>query len=178
MFKSKPLSIDAIAGALEKALRYRLLNQPTEAESICRDVLNVRPNDQDATMALLLALTDQFGTESGVDLTKAQEVLADLTGDYEKAYYEGVVSERWGKALLHKGAPGSAAISWLGEAMRSFAKAEALSPSGNDDAILRWNACGRMIQRTESNQMLRIDTPKSDVFDDEVPQVSPPPRPT
>ncbi len=178
MFTFKPLSTDAIAGALEKALRYRLLNQPIEAESICRDVLNVRPNDQEAIVALLLALTDQFGMVSGVDLTKAQEVLAELTDEYEKAYYEGVVAERWGKALLRKGAPGSAAVSWLAEAMRSFAKAEALSPPGNDDAILRWNACGRMIQRTESNQTQRIHAPTPVVFDDEVPQISPPPRPT
>lgn len=174
MFTAKPLSTDSIPGALEKALRYRLLNQPVEAESICRDVLSIRPNDQDATVALLLALTDQFGMASGVDITKAKEVLADLTDDYEKTYYEGVVAERWGKALLRKGAPGSAAVSWLGEAMRSFANAEPLSPSGNDDAILRWNACGRMIQRTESDQVQRIDARKPVVFDDEVPQVGPP----
>ena len=34
--------------ALEKALRYRLLNEPVEAESICRDVLEVDPDNQAA----------------------------------------------------------------------------------------------------------------------------------
>ena len=35
MFELKPLSREAIPRALEKAERYRLLNEPAEAESIC-----------------------------------------------------------------------------------------------------------------------------------------------
>ena len=59
MFELKPLSKDAIAGALAKAERYRLLNEASEAESICLDVLNIDPANQDALVTLLLALTDQ-----------------------------------------------------------------------------------------------------------------------
>ena len=41
MFALKPISRDSLDGALAKAERYRLLNEPTEAESICRDILEV-----------------------------------------------------------------------------------------------------------------------------------------
>jgi hypothetical protein len=30
--------------------------------------------------------------------------------------------------------------------MRCFDQAEALRPAGNDDAILRWNRCARLLQ--------------------------------
>ena len=61
MFELKRLSADAIPAALEKALRYRLLNDPAEAESICHDVLRIDPENQQALVNLLLALTDRFG---------------------------------------------------------------------------------------------------------------------
>jgi hypothetical protein len=31
------------------------------------------------------------------------------------------------------------------EAMRCFAEAEVIRPAGNDDAILRWNRCARLL---------------------------------
>jgi hypothetical protein len=39
------------------------------------------------------------------------------------------------------------AYEWLCEAMSWYEKAEPLQPRGNDDAILRWNACARIIMR-------------------------------
>ena len=63
MFQLKPLHKDAIPAALAKAERYRLLNEPGEAESICLDVLQVDPGSQDALVMLILALTDQFPQE-------------------------------------------------------------------------------------------------------------------
>ena len=36
---------------------------------------------------------------------------------------------------------------WIAEAMRYFERAEWLRPSGNDDALLRWNACARFLDR-------------------------------
>jgi hypothetical protein len=36
---------------------------------------------------------------------------------------------------------------WLQEAMRLYERAETMRPSGNDDAILRWNACARVLMR-------------------------------
>jgi len=41
MYELKRLTKEAVPRALEKAERYRLLNEPTEAESICQDILRV-----------------------------------------------------------------------------------------------------------------------------------------
>lgn len=48
VFELKPLSKKAIPRAIEKADRYRLLNEPSDAESICLDVLAVDPENQRA----------------------------------------------------------------------------------------------------------------------------------
>jgi hypothetical protein len=150
MFQLKPLSHDAIPSALAKAERYRLLNEPGEAESICLDVLEVEPDHQLALVTLILALTDQFG-DPGVSgaMTRAQELVRRLRGEYERAYYGGIICERRAKAHLTLATPGVAANArgWLLEALHSFEKAEAARPPGNDDAILRWNACARVIMR-------------------------------
>ena len=53
MFELKPLSTEAIPAALEKAERYRLLNEPGEAESICLDVLKADPENQQALITLV-----------------------------------------------------------------------------------------------------------------------------
>ena len=65
MFATKPISHDSVAGALAKAERYRLLNEPGEAESICRDILQIEPNNQAALVNLILALTDQIPQYAG-----------------------------------------------------------------------------------------------------------------
>jgi hypothetical protein len=147
MFELKPLSREAVPAALEKATRYRLLNEPGEAQSICLDVLEVDPHNQQANVILLLALTDRFGKGYAIGSTQIEEVLARLEGPYEQKYYRGLVCERRAKAQLQQGAPGAAfgAYEWLCEAMRWYEEAEALRPAGNDDALLRWNACARMI---------------------------------
>jgi hypothetical protein len=148
MFELKPLTKDALPAAVEKAQRYRLLNEPVEAESICLDVLGVDPGHQDALITLLLALTDQFQEDSSA-LPKAREVVSRLKGEYERAYYSGLISERRAKAQLAHGAPGSERVAheWFREAMGWFEKAEGLRPHGNDDAILRWNTCARILMR-------------------------------
>ena len=66
MSELKPISKDSIDAVLEKAVRYRLLNEPSSADSICRDVLDIDPQNQQALVGLILALTDQFGDESYV----------------------------------------------------------------------------------------------------------------
>ena len=60
MTQPKRISREAIPVALEKALRYRLLNEPLEAESICLDILGDDPDHHAAQTTLLLAMTDQF----------------------------------------------------------------------------------------------------------------------
>ena len=57
MFELKPIHQDAIPQALEKAHFYRLLNEPGAAESICLDILEIDPDNQQALVTLLVALT-------------------------------------------------------------------------------------------------------------------------
>jgi hypothetical protein len=149
MVETKPLSKDAIPRALEKAERYRLLNEPAEAESICLDILGADPDHQQALVTLLLALTDQFDEEGGEAVTRARAILPRLRDEYSRAYYAGIVSERRAKALLRHGEPGTSAVACQGlrEAMSFFERAESLRPPGNDDALLRWNACARLLAR-------------------------------
>ena len=45
--------------ALEKAERYRLLNEPILAESICLDILDADPQNAKAVVTMLLAITDR-----------------------------------------------------------------------------------------------------------------------
>ncbi len=150
MFELKPLSREGIPAALEKAERYRLLNEWREAESICRDILEVEPGNQHALVTLILALTDQFGRELGAGVSETREFLSSLEGEYERAYYGGIICERWAKAqLTHGQGAESIAHDWLQDAMALYEKAEKLRPAGNDDAILRWNTCARTIMRHE-----------------------------
>jgi tetratricopeptide (TPR) repeat protein len=151
MFELKRLSSEAVPAALERALRYRLLNEPAEAESICYDVLEIDPENQEALVMLLLAITDRLGKGYGVGVTEAQQVLARLRDEYERAYYTGIVCERRGKAQLRQGYPGAGhdAYEFLREAMMWFEKAEALRPPKNDDALLHWNTCARIIMRNQ-----------------------------
>ena len=145
-FELKTLSPDAVARALEKAERYRLLNEPTEAESICRDALQVDATNQEALAMLLLALTDQLGDNPRA-FAEASSTADRLLDDYERAYYTGIVRERRAKAHLKHDGPvlGPQVYEWLRDAMTWYERAEAIRPAGNDDALLRWNACARLI---------------------------------
>jgi hypothetical protein len=147
MFDLKPISPEAIPVALAKAERYRLLNEPWQAESICRDVLRIEPEHDLALAMLLLSLTDQFG--EGVSAAQAREVLTLIKRGYEHAYYAGIISERWAGALIRKGSPGVGFTAYeaLREAMKNYERAEELRPEGNDDALLRWNTCARILMR-------------------------------
>ncbi|MGB9433103.1 MAG: hypothetical protein WBQ89_12735 [Candidatus Acidiferrum sp.] len=146
-FDLKSISTDGVPKALEKAERYRLLNEPSLAESIYMDILTILPSHQQALVSLLLARTDQF--DRGVPLKSAQEVLPRIEGEYERAYYAGIICERMGHAHLRQGGLGSSANAYhaLREAMEHYERAEALRPPANDNSILRWNACARIIMR-------------------------------
>jgi hypothetical protein len=147
MFTLKKLSPDAIPAALEKAQRYRMLDEPGEAESICLDVLAIDPLNQDALVALLLARTEQFERELARKFTEARALLPLLESEYARVYFEGLICERRAKAVLFHGALGSgrAAFDWFVQAMRHFERANELKPRGNDEAILRWNRCARIL---------------------------------
>jgi len=155
MIELKRIAKETIPQTLEKALRYRLLNEPAEAESICRDVLLVDPDNQEAAITLLLALTDHFDTKFATALDAAKEVLQQIRGDYEQAYYAGVVNERWAKAQITRGMPGDFAFGWLREALRCYEKAEKLSKPDDPDALLRWNTCARFLNQSEHGKTSR-----------------------
>jgi hypothetical protein len=147
----KPITREGIPAALQKAERYRLLNESWAAESICLDVLDIDAKNQEALVTLILAITDQFGEELSDGVGRAREVLPRLADEYERTYYAGIICERRAGAQLHRGALGSAEVAseWFREAMTWYEKAERMRPPGNDESILRWNTCVRMLSRHE-----------------------------
>jgi hypothetical protein len=149
MFELKRIGPEAIPAALDKAERYRLLNQPDAAESICEDVLTVEPDNQPALISLLLALTDQLRRGDADCFHHAREILPRLHDDYDRCYYAGLIWERRASARLSEAAPGSERVAypWLRKAMEAYEQAETLRPHGKDDALLRWNTCVRLIER-------------------------------
>jgi hypothetical protein len=147
MFELRPLSKEGIPKALERADRYRLLNEPAEAESICHDILSVEPANQRALVTLILALSDQFGHKrfSVGEENRCEEYVSRLRDEYERVYYSGVVCERHGKAAFNVHTATSVAYEWFRDAMEWYEKAVAIRPPGNDDALLRWNTCVRIL---------------------------------
>lgn len=145
MFDLKPLHLDAIPAALEKANRYRLLNEPGAAESICLDILEVEPDNQEALKTIVLAMSDRFGKDYAIGDARVTEYITRIKSDYERTYYTGIMYERRGKAVLARN--GIGAYELFRQAMDCFETAEAMRPAGNDDAILRWNGCARVIVR-------------------------------
>ena len=151
MIELKPLSKENISTALEKATRYRLLNEPNEAESICLDILEIDPENQNALVTLLLALTDQFDNRSSELVKRARDRLTTIQGEYEKLYYEGIIWEREAKSILKLNYPGSKfkAFELLQKALDCFNSAERIRPKNNDESILRWNSCARIINQKQ-----------------------------
>ena len=145
MFELKPLHPEAVTAALEKANRYRLLNEPGAAESIYLDILAIEPENQEALINIVLAMSDRFGKDYAVGDARVAEYLTRIKDDYSRSYYTGIMYERRAKASLIKGGVG--AYELFRQAMDCFETAEAMRPVGNDDAILRWNGCARIIQR-------------------------------
>ena len=148
MFTLKPISRDSVDGSLAKAEHYRLLNEPHEAESICRDILEVDPSNRQARISLILALTDQIHHDTST-FSSAIHTISSLETAYDRAYYSGIAWERRAKATHEAGTQGSGpnVYLWLVKALHLFEEAERLRPSGNDDAILRWNTCVRFLDR-------------------------------
>lgn len=142
----KPISKAGIAEAIAKAEVYRYLNEPGEAESICRDILAVEPDNQAAARLLGLSLTDQFKGDMGDRYQEAENLFSALANDYERIYHCGLLHERKAKAQLRAGRPLHTVLPIFEEAMEYFEKAEKIRPLNNDDSILRWNRCVRILQ--------------------------------
>lgn len=157
MYTLKTITAEAIPTALEKARQYRLLNDPNDAESICRDILAVQPDHQEALVTLLLALTDKF-VEFGISpsFDQARELVDRLDPGHCRPYFAGIVYERRAKYHLRQGSPGAgpAAHRWLMRAMESFDLAMAGCDRRNQEAVLRWNSCARLLN---SNPEIKAD---------------------
>jgi len=145
-YKLKSISHAGIAEALAKVELYRYLNEPEESESICRDILAIEPKQQLALRLLGLSITDQF-TGGGADRYRdAEEVFLRLTDTYERFYYSGILYERRAKAQLCAGQSPHTLLPLFERALQCFGEAEKIRPAGNDDSILRWNRCVRLLQ--------------------------------
>ena len=144
--KLKPISKAGISEAISKAEVYRYLNEPGEAESICRDILAIEPDNQTALRLLGLAITDQFSGETSDRYGESESVFRDLTSEYERIYHLGILRERKAKAQLRAGRPPHTILPIFEEAMKCFEEAEKIKPPNNDDAILRWNRCVRLLE--------------------------------
>jgi len=145
-FKLKTISKAGIPEAVSKAELYRSLNEPEEAESICRDILVIEPEHQLALRLLGLSITDQFSGHSSDRCGEAEKIFQKLADRYERLYYTGLLHERRAKAQMRVKFPTHTLAPLFQEAMRCFAEAEKIRPQGNDDAILRWNRCARLLQ--------------------------------
>ena len=121
---------------------------PRASVSTCSQI---DPTNQSALVTLLLAITDQFTERPAEGARRAQELLPRLDDEYKRMYYAGIVAERGAKAHLRRAtvASGELAYHLLREAMTWYEQAEARRPPGNDEAILRWNTCARILARDE-----------------------------
>jgi hypothetical protein len=170
MVELKAITAEAVPSALEKAKRYRLLNEPDEAESICLDILAVVPDHQEALILRLLALTDKF-IDEGLNpaFEQAKAVIAELDSAYCKSYYTGLIFERRAKFHLKQGGPGSGAVAydWFARAMNAYGEALSGCDPDNQDAVLRWNSCARFINRNPDLNVYEGDRGEmlSDAFD-------------
>lgn len=160
----KSISMAGVAEANAKAEHYRLLNQPKEAESICRDVLATDPENQIALRNLGLAITDQFTGGDSDRYSEVEAAFSRLSDKYERLYYTGILHERRAKAQLAAGRPPYTLLVTVEEALRCFKEAEAIRPRGNDDPILRWNSCIRLLKSYDEAEWHK-DTETVDVGD-------------
>jgi hypothetical protein len=158
MIELKKFHAEAIPEAIEKANRYRLLNVPQLAESICLDVLTIEPDNQEVLVILLLSLSDQFSEKSfHLSKTRVNDLIAKLDDPYQKAYYKGLVCEKRGMATLQHQAPSYVVYEWLDKAMHWYDEADKLSHN-NDDPVLRWNTCARIINHNPQIQPREDDS--------------------
>jgi hypothetical protein len=148
-FALKLISMDSVPDSLKKAERYRLLGEPEEAESVCLDILQIDPGNQEGLIMLILAISDQFRDERHPRVDLALEYASGLTDEYSRRYYKAVVLERDASIHLDRGTPPALVLIRFCDAMDRYEEAAAIRPPGDDSSILRWNACVRAIRRQQ-----------------------------
>lgn len=143
-YSLKRLDDRNLTAAITLAKHYRDLNQPEEAESICRDVLTVSPKNEDAWRTLGLALTDRFPSAWMTLFDEACAVFANLSVPYERVYYTAITWERYAKAQLESGRAHNA-IHAFEEALERFEEAAKLGAADDPAPILHYNRCVRAL---------------------------------
>jgi hypothetical protein len=93
-----------------------------------------------------LSITDQFTGYAGDRYAEVAEIFDGLRDVYERAYYTGLLYERRAKVQLRSGYSAHILLPLIEDALRCFAEAEKIRPPGNDDSLLRWNRCVRLLQ--------------------------------
>ncbi len=147
MLEPRQIRPESVSIAIKQAHHYRLLNEPALAESICRDVIAAAPENEDAWVTLLLALTDQFDSRMGAAFDQANQILDHFSGEYRRYYYSGLITERWARAQLRSGLPIESVENWIRKAMSAFMLASELAPADDPNPILRWNSCVRLLNQ-------------------------------
>ena len=160
----KRISKDGIAEAISKIELYRSLNDPEGAESICEDILAIEPDHQNATRLLGLTITDQFTGHGSDRYGEAEKWFQSLHDAYERNYYLGLLHERRARAQMRAGQTARTLASSLREAMRFFEEAEKIHPPQNDDAVLRWNRCVRLLEKIGHTE---VETRETSLHDDD-----------
>jgi len=111
------------------------------------DILVADPENQIAQRLLGLTITDQFEGQTSDRYGEAEKMFQNLSDPYERFYYLGLLQERRAKAQMRAGRPAQMLIGSFQEAMRCFEEAEKIRPPRNDDAVLRWNRCVRLLEK-------------------------------
>ena len=148
----KQLADKNLGAAIGLAAHYRNLNEPEQAESICRDVLAVAPENVDALRTLGLALTDRFAASWMTLFDEACATFRKLPSHYERTYYLGIAWERYALAQAAGGRCRNA-INAFEDAMEHFEKAQELAAKDDPSPILHYNRCVRAI--TDSAELTR-----------------------
>ncbi|MBX3422629.1 MAG: bacterial transcriptional activator domain-containing protein [Pirellulaceae bacterium] len=175
MLEPRRIRRESVPIALKQAQHYRLLGEPALAESICRDIIAVAPENEDAWVTLLLALTDQFDTRQGEAMDHSLRLVDHFASEFRRCYYAGIISERWARAQLRAGLPIEAAEQWIRKAMNAFMQANELAPADDPNPILRWNSCLRLLDQYDlqtASHSPAIASPNRDVdgeYGDDVP---------
>jgi len=138
-------SIDTV---LDKARQYRSLLEPDLAISICLDIFLVDPENQEALVVYILALTDQYShNNSKIQPKEITDTIARFESEFHRVYYTGIFLERKARALLKNPMSHSFAYEGLMEAVVKYEIAEKIAPEYCSDPILRYNSCLRTIEK-------------------------------
>ena len=124
----KPISKGGIPAAISKIEVYRYLNEPGEAESICRDILTIEPDNQEALRLLGLSITDQFTGDASDRYAEARDTFQRLSDPYQRIYHLGILDERKAKAQLKSGVPPHTVLPTFEGAMNYFQQASNIRP--------------------------------------------------